>query len=139
MRMDFACAEMESQNVVVIVNYNLLHENSLLPLEMTQKELKDIYLGVKDSEKGVKLLPADQKDKKIFGEFLSQFIGMSATSYKSHWVKKLFALGVPVPKVIDGPIEVIKYVSENAGAIGYVWKSDIKGNEKGIRAVKISP
>ncbi|MDP2681524.1 MAG: hypothetical protein Q8P28_01785 [Deltaproteobacteria bacterium] len=137
--MDFACAEMEGQNVVVIVNYNLLHENSLLPLEMTQKELKDIYLGVKDSEKGVKLLPADQKDKKIFGEFLSQFIGMSATSYKSHWVKKLFALGVPVPKVIDGHIEVIKYVSENAGAIGYVWKSDIKGNEKGIRAVKISP
>ena len=138
-RMDFACAEMESQDVVVIVNYNLLNENSLLLLEMTQKELKDIYLGVKEKERGVTLLPADQKDKKIFGEFLSQFVGMSAASYKSHWVKKLFSLGAAVPKVVDGPIEMIKYVSENAGAIGYVWKSDIKGNERGIRAVKISP
>ncbi|GEM_PF-2793351 len=139
MRMDFACAETPNEKIAVIVNFNLLNENSLLPLEMTQKEIKDIYLGVKEQEKGVKLLPADQKDKKIFGEFLSQFIDMSATSYKSHWIKKLFALGIAVPKVVDGPIEVIKYVSENAGAIGYVWKSDLKGNERGIRAVKISP
>ncbi|MEK6599091.1 MAG: hypothetical protein AABY52_01965, partial [Deltaproteobacteria bacterium] len=55
MRMDFACAETGSQNVVVIVNYNLLYNNTLLPLEMTQKELKDIYLGVKEKEKGVTL------------------------------------------------------------------------------------
>ena len=139
MRMDFAYAEMESQNVVVIVNYNLLYDKTLLPLEMTQKELKDIYLGVKEKEREVTLLPADQKDKKIFGEFLSQLVGMSAASYKSHWVKKLFSLGAAVPKVVDGPIEMINYVSENAGAIGYVWKSDLKGNEKGIRAVKILP
>ena len=139
MRMDFACAEAGSNDVAVIVNYNLLNENTLLPLEMTQKELKNIYLGVKEKEGGVMLLPADQKDKKIFGEFLSQFIGMSTTSYKSHWVKKLFALGIAVPKVMDGPIEMIKYVSENQGAIGYVYKSDLKGNERGIRAVKISP
>lgn len=134
MPMDFACAE----DVVVIVNYNLLHEKTLLPLEMTQKELKDIYLGNKESANGTKLLLADQRDKKIFEVFISHFIGMSASSYKSHWVKKLFSLGAAVPKVVDGPAEMIKYVSENQGAIGYVWKSDIKGNERGVRAVKIS-
>src|SRR3989338_11655765 len=92
MRMDFAYAEMESQNVVVIVNYNLLHEKTLLPLEMTQKELKDIYLGNKESANGTKILLTDQKDKKILEVFISQFIGMSVSSYKSHWVKKLFSL-----------------------------------------------
>ena len=134
MRMDFACAQVEDQNVIVIVN-----ASSPLSLEMSRSEIKDIYMGVKEKEKGVKLLLTDQKDKKIFGEFLSQFIGMSASSYKSHWVKKLFSLGIAVPKVMDGPIEMIKYVSENTGAIGYVWESDIKGNEKGMRAVKILP
>lgn len=139
MSMDFTCAQTEGQNVVVIVNYNLLHDKTLLPLEMTQKELKDIYLGNKESANGTKLLLADQRDKKIFEVFISQFIGMSASSYKSHWVKKLFSLGAAVPKVVDGPAEMIKYVSENQGAIGYVWKSDIKGNERGVRAVKILP
>ena len=133
-RMDFVCAQIGGQNVTVIVN-----ENSPLPLEMSRSEIKALYMGVKEKEKGVKLFLTDQNDKKIFGEFLSQFVGMSAASYKSHWVKKLFALGIAIPKVIDGPIEAIKYVSENTGAIGYVWKSDLKGNEKGIRAVKISP
>ena len=134
MRMDFACAQVEDQNVIVIVN-----ASSPLSLEMSRSEIKDIYMGVKEKEKGVKLLLTDQKDKKIFGEFLSQFIGISTTSYKSHWVKKMFATGSEYPKVMDGPIEMIKYVSENQGAIGYVYKSDLKGNERGIRAVKISP
>ena len=134
MRMDFARAQIEGQNMVVIAN-----ENSPLPLEMSRSEIKDLYLGVKEKEKGVKLLLTDQKDKKIFGEFLSQLVGMSVASYKSHWVKKLFSAGSEYPKVIDGPIEMIKYVSENAGAIGYVWKGDIKGNERGIRVVKILP
>jgi ABC-type phosphate transport system substrate-binding protein len=133
MSMDFACAQSESQDVVVIVK-----TNSPVPVEITQKELKDIYLGNKESVDGVKLLLADQKDKEIFEVFISQFIGMSTGSYKSHWVRRLFSFGAAVPKVVDGTAEMIKYVSENQGAIGYVWKSDIKGNERGVRAVKIS-
>jgi len=130
---DFVCAQTGSQDLVVIVN-----TNSPLPVEITQKELKDIYLGNKETVDGLKLLLADQKDKKIYEVFISDFIGMSTGSYKSHWIRRLFSFGAAVPKVVEGPAEMIKYISENQGAIGYLWKSDIKGNDRRVRAIKIS-
>ena len=121
------------QEIALIVN-----DNSPLPSEMTSKDIKNIYLGVKEHEKGVNIIPVDQKDKEIFEEFLAKFIGMSKTHYKSHWVSKLFGEGANPPKSVEGPENIVKSVSQNIGGIGYIWKNGLTGNEKGIRTVKVS-
>lgn len=121
----------EEKNIVIIVN-----ANSPLGTKIPMAKISDIYTGKIKFEGKTKLFPANHKETKIFEDFLEKFVNMTSTAYKNHWVKKVFAEGGSAPRIVEKPDEMVKYVSENEGAIGYLWESDLTGKEEGIKRVQ---
>jgi len=135
-----AQGEKEVKKIIVIVNaksplFDLLKVDKKNALSAV--DLKRIYKVETLFWKDVKILPVHQKDKKIFETFLAKFVDMSPTTYKNFLVKKVMENGVSAPKVVENVEELIKYISENVGAIGYLWDSDLTGEEKGIKVLPI--
>lgn len=120
----------EEKNIVLIVN-----ANSPLGTNISAEKIKDIYTGKIKFEGKTKLSPANHKEEKILEGFLGKFVGMTSTAYKNHWVKKVFSEGGSAPKIVETAGEMVKYVLENEGGIGYLWESDLTGKEEGIKRV----
>ena len=87
-------------------------------VELTQAELKDVYLGEKQFAGAVKLVPVD--NSAVQSDFLHKAMGMEASKYGSLWTKKGFRGGLTAPPVKAGDTEVISYVKSTPGAVGYV-------------------
>ena len=49
--------------------------------------VKDIYLGEKTSEGGVKIKPMEQKDEAIKKRFIEKVMGSTVDGYKAYWIK----------------------------------------------------
>ncbi len=96
--------------------------------------VKDIYLGEKTLERGVKIRPMDQRDEAIKRKFIERVMGNSVDGYKAYWIKKFFQEGVNPPTAKGSPSEVIQAISHTVGAIGYVWVDDIK-DDPGVKVL----
>lgn len=90
--------------------------------------VKNIYLGEKTSEGGVKIKPMEQRDEAIKKRFIEKIMGSSVDGYKAYWIKKFFQEGVTPPTAKGTPSEIIQAISQTSGAIGYVWEDDAKGD-----------
>src|SRR3989304_7129234 len=82
--------------------------------------VKDIYLGEKTSERGVKIKPMDQRDEAIKKRFIEKVMGSTVDGYKAYWIKKFFQEGVTPPTAKGTPSEIIDAISNTGGAIVYV-------------------
>jgi ABC-type phosphate transport system substrate-binding protein len=89
--------------------------------------LKDIYRGEKTVEGSVKIRPMDQKDPVIKKKFVGEVLGSTLDGYNSYWIKKVFQEGGIPPVVKGSSEEVIQTVGQEAGSLGYVWKSEAAG------------
>ena len=79
--------------------------------------------------------PVDQvKSAAVRARFSQDVLERSVASVRTYWNQVVFSgQGVPPPE-LDSDASVIKYVSSNEGAIGYVsGSSDLKG----VKVVKI--
>src|SRR3990170_298833 len=56
--------------------------------------VKNIYLGEKTSEGGVKIKPMEQRDETIKKRFIEKVMGSTVDGYKAYWIKKFFQEGV---------------------------------------------
>jgi ABC-type phosphate transport system substrate-binding protein len=67
------------------------------------------------------ILPIDQsRGSSVRRQFSEQVIGRSVSAVRTYWNRLVFSgRGVPPPEVASDE-EVVRYVSKNAGAIGYV-------------------
>lgn len=88
--------------------------------------VKNIYLGEKTAEGGVKIKPMEQRDEAIKKRFIEKIMGSSVDGYKAYWIKKFFQEGVTPPTAKGTPSEIIQAISQTSGAIGYVWEDDLK-------------
>lgn len=89
-------------------------------VELTQAELKEVYLGEKQFAGSVKLVPVDNSN--VQSDFLEKALNMDPSKYASLWIKKGFRGGLAAPEIKSGDVETIKFVSQTPGAIGYVGK-----------------
>lgn len=87
-------------------------------VELTQAEIKDVYLGEKQLAGSVKLVPVDNAAAQ--GDFLEKALNMDASKYGALWIKKGFRGGLSAPDVKSGDAEVINFVKKTPGAVGYV-------------------
>ena len=101
---------------------------------ISASSVKDIYLGEKTSEGGVKIKPMEQRDEAIKKRFIEKVMGSTVDGYKAYWIKKFFQEGVTPPTAKGTPSEIIDAISNTGGAIGYVWVDDVKG-ESGIKVL----
>ncbi|MBI1824165.1 MAG: hypothetical protein HY200_03700 [Nitrospirae bacterium] len=119
----------QAREIAVVVNEQA-------PLSsITLSELKDIYLGEKAFWGSVKIKPLDQEgEKPVRTGFLTTILKTTAESYDSYWTKKLFQDGGVSPGKKKSSGEVLDAVSQDVGAIGYVYKDEISG-KAGIKVI----
>ncbi len=109
--------------------------NKNYPLNsISASAVKDIYLGEKVSEGGVKIKPMEQRDEAIKKKFIEKVMGSTVDGYKAYWIKKFFQEGVTPPVAKGTPSEMIQAISETAGSVGYVWLDDVKG-DSGVKVL----
>ena len=87
-------------------------------VKLTLSEIRDVYLGEKQFAGSIKLAPVD--NTAIQGDFLARAINMGASKYASLWIKKGFRGGLAAPPIKSGDAEVISYVKNTVGGIGYI-------------------
>lgn len=88
---------------------------------LTPKNLQEIFLGTRvqwNDNSAIK--PATVKDQKLHEAFLKQYIKKSAAQWVAHWKRQVFTGNGTPPQQVATPQELLKYVAETAGAIGYV-------------------
>jgi len=96
-------------DIVVISNSNI---------SVSADEVRDIFLGEKQFAGSTKLVVID--NAAMQSGFLSKFLNMEASKYNGIWTKKSFRDGLTPPAVKSGDAEVIEFVKQTPGAIGYV-------------------
>jgi len=111
-------------DVIVIANKNL-SENSL-----SNSEIKEISLGkiVKWSDNTPVHFVTLEGD--IHREFLKTYLKRSTSQYKNHWRKMIFTGKGCTPKCFKTEDELVQYVSQTDGAIGYIGRKTSAQNLK---------
>ncbi|MDM8526107.1 hypothetical protein QUF80_22255 [Desulfococcaceae bacterium HSG8] len=108
-------------DVIIIANKNV-PENTL-----SRKEIKEIFLG-KRVQWGdhSRIHVATVRDVGIHKMFLKQYLNKSRAKWKSYWKRMVFtSRGVP-PRSVNTEAELIAYVTETEGAVGYVLSERIQ-------------
>ena len=87
-------------------------------VNLAEDEIRQVYLGEKQFVGALKLVPVD--NAVVQNDFLERVIFMSADKYSALWIKKSFRGDATVPKTKPGDAEVIRFVKNTPGAIGYL-------------------
>jgi ABC-type phosphate transport system substrate-binding protein len=106
----------DAGSVIVIVNSTNKIES------LSAREISLLFLkNVKKWEDGRKVLPVDQvEDSSIRDKFSNEILGRKVSAVEAFWQKQIFTgRGVPPPEK-NSDKDVMAYVQENEGAIGYI-------------------
>lgn len=120
----------ESSDVLVIAN------NSVAQADISAKDLGNIFLGKKKSwDGGGKIVPVTLQSGPTHESFMKAYAKKSASQFSTFWKQAIFTgQGIP-PKSLNSEEEIVKFVAENAGAIGYISASTAHDGVK-VLAVK---
>lgn len=104
----------DAREFIVIVNAEgpLLNADSEL--------IEKVYLGEKRFSKGVVFQPVNRTEGPLKDAFLRAYLNMSSREYRKHWIRKVFQEGLDIPISTGSNDRIIKLVSEQKGAIGYL-------------------
>jgi hypothetical protein len=84
---------------------------------LNAEEIQDVFVGDKQFAGSQKLIVIDNASAQA--DFLAKVVKIEPKRYNSLWVKKSFRDGLAIPAVKGGDTEVISFVKNNPGAIGY--------------------
>lgn len=107
--------------------------------QLTKEDVSKLFLKKvkrwKESDEAV--LPVDLvEDSPVRETFSEEIHGRKISSIKAYWQKQIFSgRGVP-PEEKKSDEEVLEYVSEHAGAIGYISES-VEIEEDTVKVVEI--
>ena len=121
---------LHAQSYKVIVNA----DNAVASL--TKKEVSDIFLKKHIKwQSGEAIVPVDLSSKSSVREdFSNQVHGKSVSAVKSYWQQFVFAGKGTPPVEKNSDAEVIEYVKNNPGAIGYVSAG---ANVSGLKVINL--
>jgi hypothetical protein len=85
---------------------------------LTAADIREIYLGEKEFSGGVRLTPVD--NLLVQDAFLARVLSMNEQRYNSLWVRKSFRDGLNPPSVKASDAEVVFFVRQTRGAVGYL-------------------
>lgn len=97
--------------------------NSANPIEQLPSSVISDYYYKKQTAwpNGTAVMPVDQKvDSKVRSMFTLAIHFKRPAAVQSYWQKKLFAGEDVPPPELASDVEVLEFVSQNPGAIGYV-------------------
>ena len=87
-------------------------------VELTSFEVPQVYKGEQEFAGAIKLVPVE--NAAVQSDFLDKVLKIDAGKYGALWIKKSFRAAMTAPQVKSGDAEVINFVKQTRGAIGYV-------------------
>jgi ABC-type phosphate transport system substrate-binding protein len=110
-------------DVLIVAN------KSVTETAISKTNIQQIFLGKNQKwQDGKKIRLAVLKEGPVHEAFLSAYLNRTPDRYASFWkVAIVSGTGYP-PKSFDSEADLLKYVAEEAGAIGYI-SSDTPHNE----------
>lgn len=124
-----AAAEAQTSKVVIVVN-----EGGPL-ITLSERDIRDIYLGEKRFHGGVKVQPINYGEGPVKDLFIAAIVKMTPKEYKLHWTRKIFQGGVTAPLIERRASEIVRFVAQEAGAIGYIPAAAF--DEKSMMGVRV--
>ena len=86
--------------------------------ELSATDIRELYLGEKEFSGHLRLVPVDNQSAQE--AFLARVLAMNGERYTSLWVRKSFREGLNPPLVMTTDREVMSFVRQTPGAVGYV-------------------
>ena len=109
-------------NAVAFADEVKIIGNSSVPYdELSQEEVMKIFLNklVEWPDKS-KITLAIKKQGQVHERFVERYLKRSAEQYSRYWKMMLFAGKGIVPKIFERDEDIVRYISDTNGAIGYV-------------------
>lgn len=104
-----------AESVIVICN-NSVSEDSL-----TKEDIKNIFLGMKTTwSNNQKIVFVTLKEGDVHDIFLKEYIGKTIFQYANYWKKQVFTGKGKPPKSFETEEELVNYVADTEGAVGYI-------------------
>jgi hypothetical protein len=103
----------------------VISNKSFPAIVLTNRDVKEIYLGQREIIEGVRLRPVDQDyNQAIRKVFMQRIIMLPVDAYSTYWNNRIFQRGGIPPVLRKSSEEVVRTVAETDGAIGYVWMEE---------------
>lgn len=116
---------------VIICNAHVF-ESSL-----TKKEIKDIFLGKKRKwTSGHEIILTVVYPSKAHDLFVNHYINKTPTQFLTYWKHQVFVGEGRFPKTFSTENEMIDYVKDTDGAIGYIASTPMR--DKQLKVISIS-
>lgn len=126
-----ATTAISADDVVLVANGGV-GESSI-----SSQEAQDVFLGKKSSwSDGSTIVLATLSGGSVHDAFLKTFVGRTASQFATYWKKLAFSGKAMEPKAFDTEAELIKFVAEHKGAVGYV-SAKVSENKDAIAGCKI--
>ncbi len=88
---------------------------------LSLSEVQRIYLGkMKVWDNGIKVFFVKMGKGETSDRFLKHYVKKNPSVYKKFWKKQVFTGGGKPPKEFKKEKDLVKYVSETKGAVGYI-------------------
>ena len=114
----FSLCEAHAQNVIVIGHAGLSKLNSTT--------VQRIFTGKAIEVDGVLVTAINLKSGALRNRFLQRFLNQDDDKYTAYWtVRRFIGKGIP-PKELSSTAEVIDFVQNTPGAIGYIDEDELK-------------
>ncbi|MBN1625650.1 MAG: substrate-binding domain-containing protein, partial [Deltaproteobacteria bacterium] len=112
---------------IIVIGNKSISESAL-----KKQDLKNIFLGKKSTwSDNKKIVFFIQNNSSVSDQFFSEYINKSSAQFSSYWKEKVFTGQGTPPKSFSSDEEMVQFVSQTDGAIGYVSSSE------GLDTVKI--
>lgn len=114
----------------VAADIQMIANNSVTG-DVSAADVKEIFLGAKDSVSGTAVVPVLASGGPTHEAFLKAYVGKSDQALRNHFKSLVFTGKGSMPKSFGSDAEVIRYVASTKGAIGYVsGAADLAGVKK---------
>jgi hypothetical protein len=114
----YTVASMAQEEAVVIIANVAMPDRSL-----SKTEVQNIFLGKLTKVDGTKITFVILKTGDIHAEFLETYLSRTPSQYTKYWKKLVFSGKGRSPKAFDSEEDLIAYVEQTQGAIGYIAAS----------------
>lgn len=98
------------------ISIYISHNNKLS--KVSHKDLANIYLKKTDTINGIKVVPVDSKNKKLFQEFYKKVVKKNPKQLHAYWMKQIYRGNTQPPKKLS-PSAVKIAMKTNKAIIAY--------------------
>lgn len=103
----------------------IIGNKSIAESRLSKQDLKNIYLGRKTiwgDKKRIIFVTLDNEN--VSKRFLNKYLNMISAQYADHWLEKVYTGQGTPPRAFASDEEMIRFIANTDGAIGYVTSSD---------------